>query len=149
MTSTNVETLKRGHDHFNAHRYEDAASLFAEDAVYYDRARDVKFRGREEILQFWQGWHSAFSDARVSDTQYSDAGDVVIAEFTGRGTNDGPLGSFPPSHREIAMSFCEVVRFDHEGKIASAHAYYDSLSLLSQLGHIQPPGEMDRPAASP
>jgi hypothetical protein len=39
----------------------------------------------------------------------------------------------------MALPFCEILRYDREGRIVSGEIYYDSLSMLVQLGHAQPP----------
>ena len=68
--------------------------------------------------------------------------DLVVwdpsAEFTVEGTNDGPLGSMKPTGRKMSLPFCEICRFDKQGRIVSGGCYYDQYTLLTQLGHIQP-----------
>jgi hypothetical protein len=63
---------------------------------------------------------------------------VVITQFMSVGTNDGPLGSFKPSGKRASLPFCEITRFDPQGRIVSGGAYYDQYTLLTQLGHAQP-----------
>jgi hypothetical protein len=72
----------------------------------------------------------------VTDAEYIEAGDRTIACFTGRGTNDGPLGPLGPSGRALSLPVCDVLR--HEaGRIVRADYYYDQLSILVQLGHAE------------
>ena len=42
-------------------------------------------------------------------TELTDAGDTVVAEFTGRGVNDGPLGPLPASGKQMNHPFCEIL----------------------------------------
>jgi hypothetical protein len=63
-----------------------------------------------------------------------------MAEFTAEGTNDGPLGSLPPSRRRMSLEFCEIFRFDTSGRVISGGIYYDQFSLLTQFGHAQTRG---------
>ena len=87
-----------------------------------------------------QGWVSAFSNAQVTGAQYIDGGDTVVAEFTGRGINDGPLGPMPKSGRQLNMAFCEIMRFNPQGQIISGATYYDVMTMMTQLGHAATAG---------
>jgi hypothetical protein len=49
--------------------------------------------------------------------EQSVAGDIVTAQFTVEGTNDGPLGSLQPTERKMSVAFCEIERFDKRGRI--------------------------------
>lgn len=84
-----------------------------------------------------QGWVNALSNAEVSEPRYIDGGDVVVAEFIGRGLNDGPLGPFPRTNKQLNLDFCEIMRFNDKGQIVSGGIYYDQLSLMTQLGHAR------------
>ena len=57
------------------------------------------------------------------------------------------IGSFRATNKRLDMPYCEVVRFDKQGKISEVTAYYDMLTMLAQLGHLQPPREIE--AAAP
>jgi predicted ester cyclase len=65
--------------------------------------------------------------------------DQVVIEFTGRGTNTGPLhmptGDVPPTGRNTELRFCEVFQIK-DRKIVSLHAYYDLMTMLQQLGLV-------------
>ncbi len=140
----NVEALAESHRNFNRGDLEACAQVAAEDVTHTDHARGITFRGRQEWKkEYLQGWKEAFSDARIDDPTYIDAGDTVIALATGRGTNDGSFGPFPPTGKEVAFRFCEVMRFNDEGKITSGEAFYDRMTILAQLGHVEeaPAGE--------
>jgi len=63
---------------------------------------------------------------------------VVIAQFTGEGTNGGLFGSLKPTGRRMSLQFCEVWHFDKEGQMVSGNGYYDQYTLLTQFGQIQP-----------
>ena len=88
--------------------------------------------------EWTEGWAKAFSDGRITNPEYIDAGDIVIARFTVVGTNDGLFGSMKPTGRKMTLPFCEICHFDKQGKTASGGCYYDQYTLLTQLGHVQP-----------
>lgn len=139
MASRNVETFRAAHQAFNRRDFDAVVSAMAEEVTYQDRARNITFAGRKGFKEFMEGWVTAFSNAQVSEATYIDAGDVVIAQFTGRGSNDGPLGPLPATGKQLNLQFCEILRFNDNGQIVSGAAYYDQLSLLVQLGHAQAP----------
>ena len=138
MASKNVETFMASHRAFNTRDFEAVVNAMAENVKYEDRARGLSFEGRSGFKQFMQGWVAAFSNAEVSEPRYADAGNVVVAQFIGRGTNDGPLGPLPKTGRQMKTPFCEIMTFNDKGQIISGAAYYDQLSILIQLGHAQP-----------
>ncbi len=100
--------------------------------------RSLTLNTRDKFWEWTEDWAKAFSDGRITNPEYIDAGDVVIAQFNGEGTNDGPFGSLKPTERRMSLQFCEVWHFDKEGQMVSGNGYYDQYTLLTQLGHIQP-----------
>jgi steroid delta-isomerase-like uncharacterized protein len=140
MASKNVETFMKAHKAFNERDFDAAADAFRDDAVYWDTSRNVQFRGKKEFIEFMRGWTSVLSNAEVHEPKYIDGGDTVIAQFIGRGVNDGSIGPLPPSGKELTLPFCEIMHFDKNGKVVRAEMYYDQLSMLTQLGHIKAPG---------
>ncbi len=91
-----------------------------------------------KFREWTEAWAKAFSDGRITNPEYIDAGDVVVARFTVEGTNDGPFNSLQPTHRRISVPFCEITHFDKQGRTVSSGCYYDQYTLLTQLGHIEP-----------
>lgn len=57
----------------------------------------------------------------------------------GTGTNDGPLGPMAATNRPLSLPFCEIYHFGPDGKVIGGGSYFDSYSMLMQLGHVQPP----------
>jgi steroid delta-isomerase-like uncharacterized protein len=136
VASRNVETFRSSHQAFNRRDFDAVLSVVVEGIIYQDRARNATFRGRYGFMEFMQGWVSAFSNAQIQDPVYTDAGDVVVAQFVGRGVNDGALGPLPATGKPVEFNFCEIVRFDEKGMVVTVDAYYDQLSILVQLGHV-------------
>jgi steroid delta-isomerase-like uncharacterized protein len=135
---SNLEQHKKAHEAFNRRDFDAILDRLADGFVYHDRARSIEFRGRDEFRMFLSEWARSFSDARIDGPTYVDAGDRTIAQFTGRGTNDGPFGQLAPTGKTMTMDMCELMQFDAEGRIVGGDIYYDQLTLLVQLGHAQP-----------
>jgi len=138
MSAKNVETLRAAHESWNRRDFQGIVRNAAESLVYTDRARSLTLNTRDNFREWTQEWAKAFSDGRITNPEYIDAGDIVVAQFTVEGTNDGPFGSLQPTGRRISFPFCEVCHFDKQGRIVSGSCYYDQYTLLIQLGHIQP-----------
>ena len=139
MAKRNVEAFQKAHKQFNKRDFDGLITAMADNFTYVDRARGLTFKGRVAFKDFMQGWVTAFPDAKVAQPKYTDAGDRVIAEFTGKGTNNGPLGPMPATGKVMNLPFCEVMTFNKKGKIASGVVYYDQMTLLGQLGHVPAP----------
>jgi len=143
MASKNVETYRGVHGAFNRRDFDAVVKEFAPSITYTDRARDLVIRTPQEFKDtFLTGWDQAFSDARVTEAQYIDGGDTVIALFVGRGKQDGPLGPFQASGKEMATPFCELLRFDGSGRVIGGEIYYDQVTMLTQLGHMPVPAQV-------
>jgi ketosteroid isomerase-like protein len=136
---SNSDSHRRSADMFNSRDWDGFAAQLAEDCELVDQARNVTVKGRQQYVELEQGWVAAFSDARITSPRFLDAGSATVMLFTGVGHNDGQFGPFPPTGREAPSPFCEVREYDADGKAVRAEWYYDQLSMLTRLGHIQPP----------
>ena len=101
MESRNVETYRAGHEAFNRRDFDAMVKEYAESISWIDQARGSTIRTPQEFKSdFLEGWIQASSDCQITDARYTDAGDMVVARFTCRGTHDGPLGPFPSTGKE-------------------------------------------------
>lgn len=136
----NADRHRDAHEAFNRRDWPAVAAEFAADATYTDVPRGITVKGPQQIVDHLKGgWATAFSDAAVTGAHYIDGGDHTVAQFTGTGTNDGPLGPMPASGRRMALPFCEVLAYDADDRVLRAELYYDQVSMLVQLGHMPPP----------
>jgi len=138
MASKNVETLRAAHQSWNKRDFDAVVSNAVKGLAYTDHGRNITLDTRDKFRSWTEGWAKAFSDGRITNPQYIDAGDIVVAQFTAEGTNDGPFGSMKPTGRKMSLPFCEICHFDKQGRMVSGGCYYDQYTLLTQLGHIQP-----------
>lgn len=136
MASKNVETLRAAHEAWNRRDFNGTTREVTDNCVYIDHGRGQTLRGKQEFTRYIKMWADAWSDGRITKAEYIDAGNVVVCEFTGEGTNDGPFGDFPPTRRHLTFSYCEIWHFDNNGRMTNGGGYYDLYSILSQLGHI-------------
>lgn len=138
MASKNVDALRAAYENWNRRDFEGLVRNVTDEVSYVDHPSGRTISGKEGFRQYVEQWAKAMSDGRIKDPEFIDAGDVVVAQFTGVGTNDGPFAGLPPTGKPVSFAFCEVWRFDKNGRMSAGHAYYDLYSMLTQLGHIRP-----------
>ena len=95
------------------------------------------FEGADGVQHYNTMWADAFPDGRITIDHVCSAGDCVVVEFTGRGTHTGTLttsmGSIPATGRSVTLHFCDVLEFS-DGKVKQQRNYFDTGSLMAQLG---------------
>jgi predicted ester cyclase len=81
----------------------------------------------------------AFPDLMQEVTNLVAAGESAFAEAIARGAHTGPLetpdGEVPPTGRRIEIEFSVVARA-RDGLLVDGREYYDSMTLLTQLGLV-------------
>jgi steroid delta-isomerase-like uncharacterized protein len=124
---------------YNSHDWEGLASLYASDAVHVDPLG--RHEGPAGIQAYFAEATSAFPDMRMETSRLLQEGDTIVAEWTWRATNTGPLSMLTmPDGTEIPATgkTAEVpgvsVLTVGDGKVANQRDYYDSASMMSQLG---------------
>jgi steroid delta-isomerase-like uncharacterized protein len=139
MASRNLESVQAQQSTFNERDWDAMRGLIAEECVFVD-GRGERHEGPDGFVEgYSKPWADAFSDGQVTKPKYYDAGDTVVTEFVGRGTNDGPLGPMPASGRSVELPYLEIYHFNADGKVVGGRAYFDQLDLLTQLGHAEAP----------
>ena len=133
-----MATVRAAHKSWNKRDFAGVVSNAVNGLAYSDHGRNITLNTRDKFREWTEGWAKAFSDGRITHPQYIDAGNIVVAQFTVEGPNDGPLGSMKSTGRKMSLPFCEICHFDTQGRIVSGGCYYDQYTLLTQLGHIQP-----------
>lgn len=136
---SNVDTHRAAHAAFNRRDYEEMVRNFREDFSFTDHPRTITVKGPVEFVDWAKGWTTAFSDAQVAEPRYIDGGEYSVALFQGRGTNDGAMGPLQATGKRMDMPYCEVYRYDSEGRTVSGEILYDSMTLMVQLGVMEPP----------
>jgi steroid delta-isomerase-like uncharacterized protein len=137
---SNIDKYRSAHQAFNRRDWTGLVQNFAADFEYTDQARGVTLKGPQEFVDYLRtNWVAAFSDTAITEVGYIEAAGHSVAHFTCAGTNDGAFGPMPRTGRRIAAPCCEVMRFNAAGKIVSGSLYYDQVTILVQLGHMEPP----------
>jgi len=136
---SNVDTHRAAHEAFNRRAYDEAVRPMRDDATYTEHPRNITTKGPLEFTDWMKGWVTAFSDASVSEPRYIDGGEYSVCLFRGRGTNDGAMGPLQATGRRMDLPFCEVMTYDAQGRIVAGEMFYDSTTMMVQLGLMEPP----------
>jgi steroid delta-isomerase-like uncharacterized protein len=145
----NVALARSLVDLYNHHQSDPAwlektLAAFAADSTCTDVPSRRTLPGSDGYKQLLLFFAEAFPESSVELTNIFAAEDQVALEFTGRGTNTGtlhlPTGDVPATGRSSEMQFSEVVQI-RDGKIVNLHIYYDTMTLLQNLGLAPAMGE--------
>lgn len=136
--ASSVDTHRAAHKAFNNGDWEAMRSLVGENVSYVDHQRDVRIASVDEFLGWLDEWKAGMSDARVDEPEYLEAGDWSIARFSGRGTNDGPMGPAQATGNRLDFAVCELMRVE-DGKVVQGEIYYDQMTMMVQLGVVEAP----------
>lgn len=93
---------------------------------------------RDGWSAWFQGFRTAFPDARFTVEDMVAEGDRVAARLTMRGTHLGPLNGVPPTGRAVVVGGMSLERVA-DGRIVEGWNENDALGLLQQLGVLPPP----------
>ncbi len=135
-----IDTHKKLHGYFNKREWDAMDAHMRADVTYEDIPRGLTTKNVDEFKDWLREWEKSFSDASVTHVTYYEGKDSCLAQFSGTGTNDGPLGPFPASRKRMNTPFWEMLHFDADGKVVSGQIMYDQMTMLGQLGHIDLPG---------
>src|SRR5438105_2607358 len=78
MSAKNVKTLRAAHESWNKRDFAGVTRNAAESLTYTDNARALKLNSRDKFREWTEAWAKAFSDGRITNPEYFDAGNVVI-----------------------------------------------------------------------
>jgi steroid delta-isomerase-like uncharacterized protein len=142
MGQDNARIARSVHDAWNAREFDRLADLMAPDGEILLVGSGTSFRGADGAREFARMWADGFPDGQVQIKKAFAEGENVTVEYTGRGTHTGtlnsPAGELPATGRSVTLELCDVFEI-RDGKIRSLRSYFDSASLLTQLGAFEAP----------
>ena len=92
------------------------------------------FDGDDEVMGYYRTTRTAFPDQRHDNVRLHFTADAVIAEFDLLGTNLGEFYGLAPTGRAFRVPVIAVFFFEGDG-IVNERVYFDSASLVNQIGH--------------
>ena len=95
--------------------------------------------GKPDVMAWYTSWYTACPDSGAGAVCVGVTHDTAVMEGVYAGTNTGPFGPYPATGRTVDVPWANVYRFNTDGHIVSVNAYIDQVTLLTQLGHMEPP----------
>ena len=133
----NADLARRLHEAWNDRNFDEIAEATATDGTITIVGSGDTFEGPEGSRAYNQMWADGFPDGKLTVDRVLDAGDYVVVEFTGTGTHTGTLatgmGDIPATGRSLTLQLCDVMEFK-DGKVQSQKSYFDTGSMMAQLG---------------
>lgn len=133
----NLRLVREFQAAWNERDFDRGASMMAPNGEILVVGSGERFAGPEGCVAFFRMWADGFPDGRIEIDQTISEGDRVAVLYRGRGTHTGTLksaaGEIPATGKEVTLELCDVIEF-RDGKIQSVRTYFDSGSLLAQLG---------------
>jgi len=134
MSDENMAANRASFAAWNAHDATQWLKNFADDAVYEsDTVPTSPHKGHAGIRQLFDLYHTAFPDTHLEIVQEIASGPYVVTRTKATGTQHGPLGSLPGTHRTSIVEICFIAEY-RNGKIHHMRAFWDTASMLRQLG---------------
>jgi len=142
MPPTNTDTARAFLEAAFRNDRDVGRQLIADGYTYIDRTRGDVALTPEQLRQTAAEYHAAWSEQHIDIEHIMETTDgTVIAQYRLTATHTGTYSSIPATGRRVTTSFCEILRFDAEGRLVAEEAYYDVLSRLVQLGAVLRPGQ--------
>ncbi len=121
MEAENVHDFDAVIDTFEHPRYE----LIATGQVH---------DGEEAVRAYFAATRGAFPDQRNELVALHSTDEGVWVEFDLLGTHEGEFLGFEPTGRDFRVRMAAFCEFGERDQIVAERVYFDSLSILSQLG---------------
>jgi steroid delta-isomerase-like uncharacterized protein len=120
----------------NRHEFDVTLGTFEHPRYEIVPTGDV-FDGAEEVSGYFRDTRTAFPDQRneLIALHHTEAG--VIAEFTLKGTHEGPLRGIPATGKEFTCRCAAFFLFEQD-RLVCERVYFDAATILGQLGLVQP-----------
>jgi steroid delta-isomerase-like uncharacterized protein len=132
-----VKIARQQVDAFNTGDWERLEAGLTPDSRYHELATQRKVESPEQIVELFKGWKTAFPDAFGTVTSAVGSGNTAALEVTWKGTHTGPFetaeGTIPASGKQQETPAAFVFSFEG-GKIKESRMYFDSMTLLKQIG---------------
>jgi steroid delta-isomerase-like uncharacterized protein len=142
MSTQNISTVRNLYSGFNKGDVPLLMSLVTDDFELIDVALGLSWHGKQGWGEWLQNWATSMPDAQTHLDRIVAEGDIVVTEHHGGGTHTGPLqtpaGVIPPTGKTIALKFAEVFEM-RDGKIRVLRVYWDTATLMRQLGLMPSP----------
>ena len=143
LTAQDTATLVRSlYDAFNSRDFNKALAMVTEDTKWTNIPFDATFSGPKGYREYLENWSTAMPDCKVEVVNVVVGDEWSAVECVGRGTHTGSLkgqhGSISATQKKVELKFSEFLRL-HDGQVKEGRVYFDSTTLMRQLGIMPTP----------
>ena len=114
--------------------------MHTEDSVFENHTTGDVNVGKEAIAQAITGTSGVFPDLSFEARSQYIRDDLVVQEWTARGTHEGPMNrsgmEIEPTGRTVEYRGMDIIPIA-DGLVARKDVYSDGVTLLRQLGLTQ------------
>jgi steroid delta-isomerase-like uncharacterized protein len=122
---------------WNAHDVETIVEMHTEDSVFENHTTGDVNVGREAIGEAIRGIFTVFPDLEFETRRRYIRSDLVVQEWTARGTHLGKMTrsgiEVEPTGRSVEYRGLDIIPIE-DGRVARKDVYSDGVTLLRQLG---------------
>jgi steroid delta-isomerase-like uncharacterized protein len=128
----------QGIEAINNRNWDALDALIAPNYVRHCQATpDVTVNSLEDFKRYLKQDAATFPDSRITIQHLVAERDLVAFYCTYVATQQGPMGPFPASNKQMSLDFSGVHRIEN-GKLVETWLTWDNLAALAQLGHFPP-----------
>ena len=131
------EFIDRYNAAWNAHDVDAIVSMHTDDSVFENHTTGDVNVGKEAIGKAITGNYGVFPDLSFEARSQYILDDLVVQEWTARGTHEGPMTrsgmTIEPTGKKVEYRGMDIIPIE-EGLVARKDVYSDGVTLLRQLG---------------
>ncbi len=131
------ELIDRYNAAWNAHDVDAIVEMHTDDSVFENHTTGDVNVGRDEIGAALRGIFTVFPDLRFETRRQYLRDDLVVQEWTARGTHLGKMTraglEVEPTGKSVEYRGMDVIPIE-DGRVARKDVYSDGVTLLRQLG---------------
>jgi steroid delta-isomerase-like uncharacterized protein len=137
----NINIVQKGFDGFNNHNA-DATVQYLADNVRSELPGAPDVLSKDKVREYNRAYIDAFPDLHFDIKDIVAQGDKVAVAWEAKGTHKAPLqtqmgGAIPATNKVVRITGGNLFEL-RGGLIVRQHAYFDLLSMMTQLGVITP-----------
>jgi steroid delta-isomerase-like uncharacterized protein len=129
--------IDRYNDAWNAHDVDAIVSMHTADSVFENHVTGDVNVGRDQIGEAIRGIFTVFPDLSFEGRRQYIREDLVVQEWTARGTHKGTMKragiEVEPTGRSVEYRGMDIIPIK-DGLVDRKDVYSDSVTLLRQLG---------------